>query len=80
MNGPLVFHNVENVGFRFGSLRQLHHTKYSLPARQGIKIPNKHGPSRAKLCTAARRLRPEILSLGPFVSKAPDFADLVRNS
>jgi hypothetical protein len=64
----------------FLSLRQSHRTKYSLPARQRGKIPNKHGPSHTKLCTAARRLRLEILSLRPLVSKAPDFADLVRNS
>jgi len=32
------------------------------------------------LRTATRRLSTEILSLGPFVSKPPDCADLVRNS
>ena len=31
--------------FETFSLRQLRRTKYSPPARQGGKIPNKHGPS-----------------------------------
>ena len=75
---PLVFHNVERVGFRFVSLRQLHHAKYSLLARQGTKIPNKHGPLPANLCTAAPRRRPKIRSLRPIFSKPLDFADLVR--
>ena len=46
----IVFHSPEHVGFRFLSLRQSIPAKYSLPPRQGAKIPNKHGPSRTKLC------------------------------
>ena len=34
--------HLENVGFRFHSLRQLHLTKHSLPARQRAKNFNKH--------------------------------------
>jgi hypothetical protein len=33
--------------FQFVSVHELHRTKYSLPARQDGKIPNKHGPSHA---------------------------------
>ena len=75
-----LMHTLENVGFRFLSLRQSHRAKYSLPARQGGKIPNKHGPSPANLCTAAPGRRRKIRSLRPFFSKPPDFADLVRIS
>ena len=35
----IFIHSRESVGFRFVSLRQLHRIKYSLPARQGGKIP-----------------------------------------
>ena len=42
------------------------------------KIPNKHGPSRTKLCTAAPRRGPKIRSLRPSFSKPLDFAVLVR--
>lgn len=66
--------------FETGSLRQSVHAKYSLPACQGGKIPNKYGPSCANLCTAAPRRRPRIRSLRPSFSKPPDFAILVRIS
>ena len=55
------------------------HTKHSPLAFERAQKPNNGGPSRENLRTAMTPLRPEILSLRPFVSKAPDFADLVRN-
>ena len=76
----LVFHNSENVGSRFVSLRQSHRAKHSLPACQGEKIPNKNGASRTKLCTARIPRRAKIRSLRPPFSKPLDFAILVRIS
>jgi hypothetical protein len=70
----------ENVGFQFISLRQSIRREISLLAFQRAKIPNKHGPSRANLCTAAPRRRSKIRSLRPPFSKPLDFADLVRIS
>lgn len=56
----------------------IHFYKVS-PTRSGLaEIPHVCGHSRANLCTAVSRSEPEILSLGQFLSKPPDFADLVR--
>jgi hypothetical protein len=52
--------------------------KFSV-ALQARKNPNKHGPSHINLRTATHRQRPKILSLRPFFSKPPDYADLVQN-
>jgi hypothetical protein len=49
-------------------------------AFQARQIANNGGASRANLRTAVSPWVPEILSLGPFVSKPPHFADLVRFS
>lgn len=57
---------VENVRCGFLSLRQMHHAKHSLLARQGIKIPNKHGPSPGNLCTAAPGGDPEFVLSGRY--------------
>ena len=76
----LVFHSLENVGSRFVSLRQSHRAKHSLPACERAKIPNKHGPSRAKLCTAAPRRRPKIRSLRADHTRASCSEKLVRKS
>ena len=75
-----IIHSTASVRLRFVSLRQSHRVKYSLPVRQRAKIPNKHGPSRENLCTAAPPPRPKIRSLGPSFSKPLDFAILVRIS
>lgn len=71
-----LIHSAESVGSRFVSLRQSHRAKYSLPACERAKIPNKHGPSPTKLCTAAARRKPKIYSLRPLFSEPLDFADL----
>jgi len=71
--------HVENVGSQFLSLRQLHLTKHSLPARQRAKNFNKHRYYSANLCTVRLALRSEIRSLRPFFSKALYFTVLVRN-
>ena len=61
--------------------RQSHRAKHSLPCWGPAKIPNKHGPSRANLCTATPRPRAKIRSLpAVFLRTSLDFADLVRNS
>jgi hypothetical protein len=60
---------VENVGSRFVSLRQSICAKHSLLRWRRAKIPNKHGLSRANLCTATPQPRPKIRSLPPFFSK-----------
>jgi hypothetical protein len=44
------------------------------------EIANNGGPSRTNLRTALSVSESEILSLGPFVSKPPHYADLVRFS
>jgi hypothetical protein len=69
----------ENVGIQFLSLRQRVLVQNSLSPYKRAKIPNKHGPSHINLRTATQQRRPKILSLRPFFSKPPDFANLVQN-
>ena len=76
----LGLQNSENVSWQSFSLRQHVHAKHSPLAFERAQKPNNGGPSCENLRTARQRLRPKILSLRPFVSKPPDFADLVRNS
>jgi hypothetical protein len=52
--------------------------KFSV-ALKARKNPNKHGSSHVNLRTATQQRRPKILSLRPFFSKPPDFANLVQN-
>ena len=59
-------------------LRQSVWSQHSLWACTRIQKPNSRGPLRENLCTPTHRRRPRILSLGPLVSEAPHFADLVR--
>ena len=69
----------ENVGFQVLSLRQ------SLPSEQSprpfgtAEKPRKRGLLLTKLLTAASARNAVLVSLSPVVSKAPDFAILVRN-
>jgi hypothetical protein len=71
---------VENVGSQFLSLRQSVRVQHSPPPYEAAEIANNRGTSPNNLSTVLRRPRAEILSLGAFVSKPLDFADLVRNS
>lgn len=47
---------------------------------RACQMPGGRGPSHKNLRTAVLPLKPQNLSLGPFVSKAPDFADLVQKT
>jgi hypothetical protein len=70
----------ENVGLQLLSLRHFVRVQYSPQAFVPVQIRNYRGPSHKDLRTAMRPSTPQILSLGPFVSKPPDSADLVRIS
>ena len=52
--------------------------EYSLTKFDVAKKPSIRGVSSTNLRTTRPRLRPEILSVSPFLSKPPDCADLVR--
>ena len=70
----------ENVGSQFHSLRQPVRVQHSPLTCETAEIPNKYGASRANLRTAIELLSSKTPSLRPIFSKAPDCADLVRNS
>jgi hypothetical protein len=71
---------VESVGFQFLSLRHSICGGLSPPGFQRAQIANNGGLLRENLRTALTPSEAEILSLGPFLSKPSDFADLVRFS
>jgi hypothetical protein len=66
---------VENVGCQFLFLRQSGCYEFSLARFDVMKEPNIRGLSQTNLRTTRPRLRPEILSVRPFLSKPPDCAD-----
>jgi hypothetical protein len=68
---------VESVGFQLLSLRQSFRDQRSPLDFERAEIATNGGPSRENLRTAVSWSGPEILSLDPFVSKPPDYADLV---
>ena len=55
-------------------------TNFLRPVFGALKTPITAGIRAQNLRTALTPSEPEILSLGPFVSKPPHFADLVRFS
>ena len=68
----------ETVGSQSHSLRQCVQIQPPLLRAEPAEKPKSHGLSYENLRTPLTRRRPEILSLGRFVSKPPHFADLVR--
>ena len=68
----------ENVGFQFLSLRHSIRGQLSPRGFQRAQNVNNGGHSPQNLRTALTSSVPEILSLGPFLSKPSDFRDLVR--
>lgn len=70
---------LETVGARFLSLRQSFRDQHSPVACERALKPNNHG-FRAQTSALRDTRQDPKFSLGPFVSKPPDRADLVRNS
>jgi hypothetical protein len=72
-------YGLEKVGFQILSFRQ------SLPPQEShrpfgtAEKPRKRGLLQTKILTAASARNAVLVSLSPVVSKAPDFAILVRN-
>ena len=66
--------------FESHSLRQSLRARCSPSPGRAPRKRNGHRLFRGDLRTFLLARRPEILSLGPIVSEAPHFADLVRNS
>ena len=71
--------NPETVGSQFLSLRHYLTRQQSPGPVEGAETPRNCGLFHTKLLTVDRRLRADSVSLCPVVSKAPDFAILVRN-
>ena len=68
----------ETLGFQVLPLRQFLLRQQSPGPIKDIQKPRKRGLHGANLLTTIQALSAVLVSLSPFVSKAPDFANLVR--
>lgn len=79
-HNKISYLRVERVRFQFPSLRQSFRDQNSLLACEHVWKPNNHGPRENTFALRPTGQDREILSLRPFVSKPPHFADSVRFS